>query len=209
MQTRMLALGGSLVLLTVACGGKVVVDGQSSGGTGAGGGVGGEASTGSTSSTGSTDAELCGQFCAVINSKTCPSTPSCGPDCVDAFAAAGVCKSALTDLTQCIIKTGGPSYDGCVLASECNETVLAYKTCTNTGPWDLPTCTNSTDGSCDCKAVCNGANLGMVCTANAIGGLSCVCSEAGSAIGTCEDPQAMSCGEFTQGCCAKIFGLGG
>jgi hypothetical protein len=218
MKIWMPELLGSIALFAAACGGKVVADGQPSGlagGSGGGsstssghGGAGGNSGAGgaTTGSTGSGDATLCAQLCAV-DSKACPTPPPCQQTCEASLANAGACKGALVAVAECLIKTGGPSPDFCVISSDCTDAVNAYKVCDGTGVCEIETCNGTPDGSCACKNVCNGANLAVQCQALGNGTSNCVCLKEGSQIGKCQDNTAMSC-EFTHGCCAPIFGLG-
>ena len=207
---------GSLLLFSIACGGKVVV--ESSGATGAGGaggtsttsnGAGGFfASTGDVSPVGvvssSTGGQsLCEEICADQTAKGCNQGQNCVADCQDAYASAGKCTPQLDALVKCFLATSDTT---CNTPVQCQGQVQAYNQCMS--PWmctGMESCSGGSDGTCDCVTDCNGSKLEVQCQpGNATD--FCVCFKDGMPIDKCGQPQGtgLSC-SIEKGCCASAF----
>jgi hypothetical protein len=189
------ALGWAL-----GCGGDVVVDVGSGGGTGDGGRS--NQGPGSSTSTGGDLGAECQAVCGALGQLGCLSTPieECVAGCEDLFVQAPPSCSALADAyLQCLIA----NVTNCDLPPECTSASNQIEQCMSGGGCEAVECGGGSDGSCACKGSCFGQDLSVDCAPSPSGELVCECFASGNPVGTCVE-SAAPC-SFDSGCCAAFF----
>lgn len=197
----------SVVMIAVACGGKVtwVEDGpQNTGGAGTG-----TQSTGSkATTTGSTSKATNASSGTGVSSSACQKLcmipgcanggATCVPDCIENFYTPG-CEAQADAFLNCAVENVDATCE--FTSSACDGLQSAYEQCVNPGQCNETGCEGGS-GFCKCSGTCFGAQVSAVCTEGPMG-VICSCAMNGMEIATCSDG-LLSCG-LEEGCCAPFF----
>lgn len=192
MRTKLFLIGlvGASLSWLCACGAKVVVDAEGSGGAGG---------------TTSVDPQaLCATACDKL-----AQTPGCGDegcvaDCQAEYQSAAECQDEFVAAAECMIKNAG--LEGQCFGSVCDSVIEKYEVCQDAGMGcSGGTCIDGQEGFCECSSTCNGVTLTSSCVALQLGGSDCACVVNGEKIASCESSGVSPACDLQFGCCAAFF----
>lgn len=196
----------SVVMIAVACGGKVtwVEDGpQNTGGASSGTpSTGSKISTTSTTSKASTvsastgiGSSACEKLCM---NPACALGGNCVAECIAGFYVSG-CEAQADAFLECAVANVDESCE--LETTACDGVQSTYQQCVGASGCTDESCDGG-NGFCQCSGTCFGTKVSAVCKEGPMGPV-CSCAINGMEVATCSGG-TLSCG-LEDGCCAPFF----